>query len=269
MVMRGDGGATDLEGFRAHPARTLYSGPAASVAGALRSRGHATAWSSRSGARRPTSPASGADAPSLSYVQVASHATAVRAVDVRVVGVAGGSMLRVRGRRVYGVGPRSAHIAGLRYACYRPARAPSGGRRGRDRPARASRRDYLIVRGRRARVALTNTCAAAVLGIVERRLRLGRKRRPGRAFAWPGALRLAVRGGPAHARGLGHRGSASWSRPPPPTISSRSPVAGRRGRRCRRRSGARRRHAGHPGAPCPHRAEVISSIGDALSLIRV
>ena len=37
MVMRGDGGATDLNGFREAPVRTLYSGPAASVAGALRS----------------------------------------------------------------------------------------------------------------------------------------------------------------------------------------------------------------------------------------
>src|SRR5439155_24979241 len=36
MVMRGDGGATDLAGFRRAPALTLYSGPAASVAGALR-----------------------------------------------------------------------------------------------------------------------------------------------------------------------------------------------------------------------------------------
>ena len=39
MVMRGDGGATDLDGFRRAPARTLYSGPAASVAGALRFAG--------------------------------------------------------------------------------------------------------------------------------------------------------------------------------------------------------------------------------------
>src|SRR5204862_8631 len=39
MVMRGDGGATDLAGFREAPARTLYSGPAASVAGALRTGG--------------------------------------------------------------------------------------------------------------------------------------------------------------------------------------------------------------------------------------
>ena len=43
MVMRGDGGATDMEGFRRTPARTLYSGPAASVAGALRFAGIADA----------------------------------------------------------------------------------------------------------------------------------------------------------------------------------------------------------------------------------
>ncbi|MFZ5851354.1 MAG: hydantoinase/oxoprolinase N-terminal domain-containing protein, partial [Actinomycetota bacterium] len=36
LVMRGDGGATDLAGFRQEPARSLYSGPAASVAGVLR-----------------------------------------------------------------------------------------------------------------------------------------------------------------------------------------------------------------------------------------
>ena len=36
MVMRGDGGATDPAGLRREPARALYSGPAASVAGVLR-----------------------------------------------------------------------------------------------------------------------------------------------------------------------------------------------------------------------------------------
>lgn len=56
--------------------------------------------------------------PALSYVQVAGRATAIRALDVQVTGVAGGSMLRVRRGKVYGVGPRSAHIAGLPYACF-------------------------------------------------------------------------------------------------------------------------------------------------------
>ena len=107
--------------------------------------------------------------PSLSYVRVASHATALRVVDVRVVGVAGGSMLRVRRGRVYGVGPRSAHIAGLPYACSRCRRrlrrrhASSSWLPGPATPTTTSR-------SRTAdgdRVALTNTCAANLLGITE------------------------------------------------------------------------------------------------------
>src|SRR4029077_609664 len=117
MVMRGDGGATDLSGFRRAPARTLYSGPAASVAGALRSSRIEDAVIVEVGGTSTNVAAIRRGRPALSYVHVASHATAIRALDVRVVGVAGGSMLRVRRNRVYGVGPRSAHIAGCLYSC--------------------------------------------------------------------------------------------------------------------------------------------------------
>ena len=96
MVMRGDGGATDLDGFRRAPARTLYSGPAASVAGALRFAGVADGVVVEVGGTSTNVAAISAGRPLLSYVQVASHATAMRAVDVRVIGVAGGSMLRAR-----------------------------------------------------------------------------------------------------------------------------------------------------------------------------
>ena len=150
MVMRGDGGATDLEGFRRAPARTLYSGPAASVAGALRFAGVTDGVVVEVGGTSTNVAAVKGGRPLLSYVQVASHSTALRAVDVRVVGVAGGSMLRVRKGRVYGVGPRSAHIAGLPYACFaapgglrrRSGRlvAPRGGRPGRPPCRGAGRR---------------------------------------------------------------------------------------------------------------------------------
>ncbi len=118
MVMRGDGGATDLTGFRAAPVRTLYSGPAASVAGALRHSRFADGVVVEVGGTSTNVAAIKRGHPALSYVTVGSHATALRSLDVRVIGVAGGSMLRTRRRKVYGVGPRSAHIAGLPYACF-------------------------------------------------------------------------------------------------------------------------------------------------------
>ena len=150
MVMRGDGGATDLAGFgRARPARCT-------PARRRRSRGHcatpacATASSSRSAARRPTSPAVKLGRPALSYVQVARHATALRAVDVRVVGVAGGSMLRARRGKVYGVGPRSAHIAGLPYACFTDATRLDGARPVTIAPRDGDPADYVVLElGRR------------------------------------------------------------------------------------------------------------------------
>ncbi|MCU1500938.1 MAG: hydantoinase [Ilumatobacteraceae bacterium] len=168
MVMRSDGGATDLAGFSAAPVRTLYSGPSASVAGALRYTGVTDAIVIEVGGTSTNIAAIRNGRPALSYVRVASHATALRSVDVRVVGVAGGSMLRVRRGRVYGIGPRSAHIAGLQYACFtstetlRDATVEIG-------PAMTGDPDdYVILRTASGeRCALTTTCAANLLGVVE------------------------------------------------------------------------------------------------------
>ena len=79
MVMRGDGGATDLAGFKAAPARTLYSGPAASVAGALRYTGVRDGIVVEVGGTSTNVAGVKLGRPSLSYVTVASHATALRA----------------------------------------------------------------------------------------------------------------------------------------------------------------------------------------------
>lgn len=168
MVMRGDGGATDLAGFRKAPARTLYSGPAASVAGALRSGRIDDGVIVEVGGTSTNVAAIRRGRPALSYVQVASHATAIRALDVRVLGVAGGSMLRVRRNRVYGVGPRSAHIAGCLYACFLSPGDLAGATLELVAPRPGDPSDYVVLKladGRRA--ALTNTCAANALGLVQ------------------------------------------------------------------------------------------------------
>jgi FTR1 family protein len=168
MVMRGDGGATDPEGFRREPARTLYSGPAASVAGVLRFTQIKDGVVIEVGGTSTNVAAIKAGKPALSYVQVASHATAVRALDVRVLGVAGGSMLRVRHGHVYGVGPRSAHIAGLPYCCYLDVADLEGARAELIAPRNGDPADHVVLRladGRSA--AVTNTCAAVALGVPE------------------------------------------------------------------------------------------------------
>ncbi len=151
-----------------HPPRTLYSGPAASVAGALRSHRIDDGVIVEVGGTSTNVAPIRHGRPALSYVQVASHATAIRALDVRVLGVAGGSMLRSRRNSVYGVGPRSAHIADLPYACFLQADDFEGATTALISPRPGDPEDHLVVRLADGRaIALTNTCAANVLGIVE------------------------------------------------------------------------------------------------------
>lgn len=272
MVMRGDGGATSLSGFREAPAKTLYSGPAASVAGALRSGAITDGVIVEVGGTSTNVAAIRDGRPLLSYVTVASHATALRALDVRVVGVAGGSMLRVRKRHVHAVGPRSAHIAGLPYACFLEPAHLAGARSFVVTPRDGDDDDYLVLQltdGRRA--AVTVTCAANALKITE----------PG-DHAWSPTSHMAgaaaLRAAGEHCRVDGfvvaERMMAAASEAVcelvyrliatqklrGPVILAVGGAAGGLGRFVAKRM----------GLPCtvPADAEIISSIGDALSMVR-
>ncbi len=270
MVMRGDGGATDLEGFRRAPARTLYSGPAASVAGALRFANITDGVVVEVGGTSTNVAAVRFGRPALSYVQVASHATALRAIDVRVVGVAGGSMLRVHKRRTYGVGPRSAHIAGLPYSCFLPAERLVGCRAELVSPKPGDPDDYVVlVLADGGRAAITTTCAANAIGVTE----------PGDyAYAPPGAALAAFDAAAALTKVDGTTIArqmlqacgeavcelvavlAKANHMHDPSIVAVGGGAGGLGRHV----------AAMLGLECtvPDGAEVISSLGDALSLVR-
>ncbi|MEA2154531.1 MAG: N-methylhydantoinase [Solirubrobacteraceae bacterium] len=270
MVMRGDGGATDLAGFRREPARTLYSGPAASVAGVLRFTQVADGIVVEIGGTSTNVAAIKAGQPKLSYVQVASHATALRALDVRVVGVAGGSMLRARKRTVYGVGPRSAHISGLAYACFAEPEQLEGATAELAAPRPGDTPDYVVITCRDgARLALTNTCAANLLGIVEPGdYAAGSRDAAAAAFEIAGPLlrlpaeeiarRMLVAAGTAIAELVA--AVAAEHELEDPTLVAVGGGAGGLGRYV----------AQLMGLECvvPEGAEVISSIGDALSLVR-
>jgi N-methylhydantoinase A/oxoprolinase/acetone carboxylase beta subunit len=273
MVMRGDGGATDPAGLRREPARALYSGPAASVAGVLRHTRLAEGIVIEVGGTSTNVAAVRDGRPAMSYVQVASHATAVRALDVRVIGVAGGSMLRARKGRLYGVGPRSAHIAGLPYCCYLPPERLAGARAEVVAPRPDDPADYVVLRlADGSAAALTNTCAAVALGVTQPGDHAALEAHPdsavagfaaaGRLLGLDGAL-LARRMLDTSAEAVGTLALAVAREfdLEAPTIVAVGGGAG----------GLGRHTAAVLGLTCivPELAEVISAVGDALSLVRV
>jgi N-methylhydantoinase A len=162
LIMRGDGGLSDAATLRTRPILSLLSGPAASVAGALLFARVLDGIFIEVGGTSTNLAVIRDGQPILRYVQIMDRPTAIRSLDVRVQGVAGGSMARIDERRILDIGPRSAHIAGLPYLCYSQPRgehlfAPTPGD-----PA-----DYVCVQDEDgARYALTVTCAAAVLGLI-------------------------------------------------------------------------------------------------------
>ena len=166
VVLRGDGGATDLKGFAALPLRSLFSGPAASVAGALHHLDLRDGIMLEVGGTSTNIALVQGRRPRLSYVRVGEYATTLRALDVWVAGVAGGSLARARGRKIIGVGPRSAHIAGLRYAAFATPAELQDARATVIAPRPGDPADHLVVDAAGGRFALTVTCAANALGLV-------------------------------------------------------------------------------------------------------
>ncbi len=168
LVMRGDGGAADMATMKRHPLVTAFSGPSASVAGALRHLAVQDGVVVEVGGTSTNISAVKRGRPILDYVRVLDHVTCVRSLDVRVVGVAGGSLLRFGTRfgraRLEDLGPRSAHIAGLPYASFADAAEIAGATPRLVSPRPGDPPQYLVLdsmMGRR--FAVTLTCAANAL----------------------------------------------------------------------------------------------------------
>lgn len=167
MVMRSDGGVMDVREMERRPILTLLSGPAAGVAGALLHENVTDGIFIEVGGTSADCSAIRAGMPQMRPARVGGHRTMLRTLDVRTLGIAGGSMIRVNDRNITDVGPRSAHIAGLKYASFVEPALFDGARVEHIRPTEHDTPDYaVIVTPDGTRVALTPTCASNMLGYV-------------------------------------------------------------------------------------------------------
>ena len=166
MVMKGDGGVTSMDTFRTKPILTILSGPAASVAGALLYLRITNGIFIEVGGTSTNICVIRGGRPEFRYVTIRDHPTCIRSMDVRIVGVAGGSMVTLSKNRISTVGPRSAHIAGLAYSCFAEPGDLETGRIVMIRP-KPGDGEYVSIRCDGGTYAITNTCAANALGMVE------------------------------------------------------------------------------------------------------
>ena len=168
MIMRGDGGVMEINEMKKRPILTMLSGPAASVIGALMYLRASNGIYFEVGGTSTNVGVIKNGRPAVDYSIIGGHRTYVNSLDVRVLGVAGGSMVRARKGEVIDVGPRSAHIAGMGYACFTDPALFDGAELYHIQPRSNDPADYIAIRLNNGEsVTITNTCAANVLGILE------------------------------------------------------------------------------------------------------
>ncbi|MET9665059.1 hydantoinase/oxoprolinase family protein [Streptomyces sp. NPDC006475] len=166
MVMRCDGGVMSLDEMRRRPLLTVLSGPAAGVAGALmQERISEGVFLETGGTSTDISVVRGGKV-AVRHATVLGRTSYLNALDVRTVGVGGGSMVRIGDARIIAVGPRSAHIAGLPYACYATLDDLRDAKVTTVRPMEGDPADYAVLDAAGGRYAVTMTCAANALGRV-------------------------------------------------------------------------------------------------------
>jgi N-methylhydantoinase A/oxoprolinase/acetone carboxylase beta subunit len=167
LVLRGDGGAMSLDAFRRTPSFSIGAGPAAGVAAALHDLQLTNGIVLECGGTSSNVSVVERGRTVLRTIRVMGRPTAVRAIDSWLVGAAGGSMARLGFRRITEVGPRSAHVAGLPYACFADPRELEDAMLEPIAPRTGDPASYAAVRASDGGLfALTATCAANALDLV-------------------------------------------------------------------------------------------------------
>ncbi|MEP7339369.1 MAG: hydantoinase/oxoprolinase family protein [Acidobacteriota bacterium] len=174
MIMRSDGGVMSVAEVHRRPILTMLSGPAAGIAGALMHERVSDGIFIEVGGTSADISVIRDGSPATRPARLNGHRMYLNTLDVRTLGVGGGSMIRagIDAARdfleVEDVGPRSAHIAGLGYACFAEPEELAGAAIEFMQPTPGDAADHAVIRSAVGkRYALTTTCAANLLGYVK------------------------------------------------------------------------------------------------------
>ena len=166
MVMRCDGGVMTVSEVRNRPILTILSGPAAGVAGALMYEKLTDGLFFEVGGTSTDISCVKDGKVMIRYAEVGGHKTYLNSLDVRTVGIGGGSMVEIKNGKAVNTGPRSAHIAGLEYEVYTNADKIVEPKLVAVRPMETDPEYACIECANGVRVALTMAGAANIAGYV-------------------------------------------------------------------------------------------------------
>jgi N-methylhydantoinase A/oxoprolinase/acetone carboxylase beta subunit len=172
MIMRSDGGVMDIAAMRKRPILSILSGPAAGVAAAMMFLHISDGVFLEVGGTSTDISAIANGRALIRSAEIGGHRIYMRTLDVRTVGVAGGSLSRLSlksGNEIFEVGPRSAHIANLGYASFSEPLASGQFKVSTLSPLKKDPSDYVALSRpdeSQPSLSVTPTCAANLLGLV-------------------------------------------------------------------------------------------------------